>query len=465
MSEDTIPNLREGHISDFANDALAPTAYKLTEVVIEPHSIRETGKPEIDITNLVAFFVITENLGSQQIEVRLSIGDSINFINRAKLSGDEKISMAIEKSYPSKSYFSPSGLEVDIIRLDLRVIEIQNLHRAKDGVYTYSLNCVTDHVFEANKICLKRPFNGTVGTLIYNIYSGDLEMPDEKLDIQKEETNIIKGIYPRLKARNALNWLRKHAHDSQTPTFLYQTMDGVVKYKSYKKLLSEHEQLSEQEKEYFTYVYKPINTEEADKNDEANIPANSKRFTNERKIIRTLTSKDGSSKFIAVDEGTYASNTSTIDISTKEYKTSTFEYKGNDTLNSGKSFSKAEEYEKNSDSKSYYISKNSGSFNDASNTYQELDKAEINSILGALKSYQITINLAGDFNLRVGQIITLNIVEGEREALGEGKVDEYQSGKYLITGIVHEFKEKYIQTLTLVRDTSPLDVDENTEDN
>jgi len=414
---------------------------------------------EVDISSLVQFFTITEDLGLQEITVRLSIGDTNGYYNKYKITGDEKIKLTVTRKMPPKLTDGLSPLsETQEIKLDLRIIEVQNLARARDGVLTYSFNCVTEHVHEANKLLLKRSFNGSIGTLVKNICTGDLKIPSDKLEIQTDGVNIIKGIYPRLKPRNAMNWLRKHSHDSQTPLFLYQTSDGILHFKSYKKLLED----GKENKEYFTYIYKPgVSAQDT------------QTFNEERELIRNLSSRSGSSKFIAVQEGAYASSLQHIDISTKTHTNTPFTHKGtgeNKTLESQKPFSAQEKYEETLDSKTYYISKNSMSFQtsdeNAQNMHEDSSKSEVNSILANLKSYQYVLSLAGDLDLQVGQVINLNIIgsssnTNEEGELNTGTFNKYISGKYLVTNILREFQDKFLQKVTVVRDSTAVDIDVN----
>ena len=102
----------------------------------------------------------------------------------------------------------------------------------------------------------------------------------------------------------------------------------------------------------------------------------------------------------------------------------------------------------------------------AQNMHEDSSKSEVNSILANLKSYQYVLSLAGDLDLQVGQVINLNIIgsssnTNEEGELNTGTFNKYISGKYLVTNILREFQDKFLQKVTVVRDSTAVDIDVN----
>jgi hypothetical protein len=66
--------------------------------------------------------------------------------------------------------------------------------------------------------------------------------------------------------------------------------------------------------------------------------------------------------------------------------------------------------------------------------------------------------LPGDFSIRVGQLINLKVNHSGHNEEARKIKDEFTSGKYLIINIEHEFKNQYLQTVTIVRDSRPKEI-------
>jgi len=431
-------------------DVNTPTGYYLESVKIKPHY-----DDEFDITNMVAFFNISETISDPQIQVRISIGDAVNFIGNKKLTGDEKVSLVVKRRLPGNVY-SPSGPEQKI-ELNLRVIEILNFVRtSKPGFLTYVLNCVSEYVCDSNKIIVKNAFGGQIGTLIKNLATNSLNIEKDELDIDDKIGPDVKGIYPRIKPLNAMRWLKQYSVTENSPVFLYQTNDGVLRLKSYAKMIEEYDKLSSKSKKYFTYDFRP-NLRKIDSEDEQA----SATFDEQRIFITSMVSAEGPSKFISIMDGAYASNTHKIDISNKTFSSNKYSYNINKSLEDYQSHSKEMNYEKNANAKSYYISTNEKSYDNKTNIHHDNERHVVNSKLSELKSHQHVISLPGDFELKVGQVINLKMYVSEEKDNKVGhREDTFAGGKYLIISIAHAFAEKYLSTITIVRDTVPEKIDE-----
>ena len=431
-------------------DVNTPTGYYLESVKIKPHN-----DDEFDITNMVAFFNISETISDPQIQVRISIGDAVNFIGNKKLSGDEKVSLVVKRRLPGNVY-SPSGPEQKI-ELNLRVIEILNFVRTpKPGFLTYVLNCVSEYVCDSNKIIVKNAFGGQIGTLIKNLATNSLNIKGDELDIDDKIGPDVKGIYPRIKPLNAMRWLKQYSVTENSPVFLYQTNDGVLRLKSYAKMIEEYDKLPSKSKEYFTYDFRPNLRKIDNENEQV-----SATFDEQRIFITSMVSAEGPSKFISIMGGVYASNTHKIDISNKTFSSNKYSYNINKSLESNQSHSKEMSYEKNANAKSYYISTNEKSYDNKTNIHHDNERHVVNSKLSELKSHQHVISLPGDFELKVGQVINLKMyVSEEKDSKVGHREDKFAGGKYLIISIAHAFAEKYLSTITIVRDTVPENIDE-----
>ena len=109
---------------------------------------------------------------------------------------------------------------------------------------------------------------------------------------------------------------------------------------------------------------------------------------------------------------------------------------------------------------------NSSSFDEIENYSAQQKNHNTGKVYSHLENMEFqshSILIPGDFRLSVGMIIEIELPETTEKGKRESKVNKVQSGKYLITGIVHDLKtDEYMMTLTIRRNASsiPLDTEE-----
>lgn len=426
--------------------ASTPTTYEVVGIALEANNVKNTSNTPYlyDITNMVAYFSVIESLESPGLEILLSVGDTLNIMEKLKLSGNEQISIKVKRKEPSK--------ETKSFTIATRIAEIFNYKRLKPGLSTYNLRCVTEHMYVNNLKLLKTPFNGTPLEVIKYISKSILDI---KVESSEGSKNIIKGIFPNVRPLQGIQWLLRQCFDQSTPFFYYQTLNNnaQIHCKSYKALL--------EEEVYDTYTYSPfINTDIALETEEG--------YEYERTNIRDITSDYHQGKFLSAYNGAYGSTLHTIDIAEKKYSKNVYAYSGSNLrLNQHIPFSVSERakvqdtiFSSYSESKSYFISLNSKAFNDSQN-YMSPSPADLPKAMAYLENlnYQKhTIQIAGDFDMAVGKKIKVEIRRAQEDAEGSG-IDKLQSGVYLVTQIEHVFDKGYYQYLTIQKDSSEVDLD------
>ena len=116
------------------------------------------------------------------------------------------------------------------------------------------------------------------------------------------------------------------------------------------------------------------------------------------------------------------------------------------------------------DSKVNYISNNRLAYDDGSNYHSSTEYARINRAQSHVENFDNMVHdltLAGDFNLKSGQMIEISIPPAidpgadikNSQAVHDIKKDSYFSGKYIVTGAVHKFAETYTVNLKVKRDS------------
>ncbi len=118
-------------------------------------------------------------------------------------------------------------------------------------------------------------------------------------------------------------------------------------------------------------------------------------------------------------------------------------------------------------SKNYFINLNSNAFGKSGNyasTQKDQNMGKAYSSLENLEYQTHEILIPGDFRLNVGMVIEIEIPETSIEGKIKEKVNKFQSGKYLITNIVHDLKTgEYNMRVTLKRNSSSIDLDKENE--
>lgn len=429
---------------------ILPNSYNRKSVILTTNNTKTSEGFDFDINFLVTRVEIIENLESNALEFIVSVGDTENYIERLRLSGNEKISFEFEKNayYGKEKYL-----------LECRIIEILNFVKQKRGLTTYQMRCVSPHIFTNQVVSLGKSFSGSVGKTIKDICTSDLDIPNEKLDIDTA-TPQMKGVFPKLKPLSAINFLTANAVDDGTPYYFYETFTNGIKFKSLKQLIDQ-----EPFDKYFLREASTKNSESIE------------GFEEMRTRIVEISSDYNISKFMGLQEGAYASTTHLFDVAEKKTSKEEFKYSYNKNthLENNKPFPSLKQNNKIKEksfldfpqSKNFFVNLNSSSFDEIEN-YSAQQKnhntGKIYSHLENLEYQSHTILLPGDFRLNVGMVIEIELPETTEKGKIEGRVNKVQSGKYLVTNIVHDLKTgEYNMTVTLKRNSSSISLDTEEE--
>ena len=429
------------------NKASTPLSYNVDYIKLTVNPDNAKIK-ELDISNLVTHISVTEDIDQPGISVNMGIGDTLNLLENYRLAGNEKIQIKISRNSNIRGRES--------YNFTCYIAEIFGYSRLRPGFVVYQFRCISEHVFNNNLIVLKRAFQGTIGTVISSICKSDLKITNTDVEITEASREVVKGIYPRIRPINAIFWLMRNSYsDSASHFYFYESLAGGVKFKAYKELLDEDT--------FEEYIYRAYTKSELSNETDAGYEATRVR-------VISMSSEYNLSKFVSAGMGAYSSILHTVDISDKKYVKATYDYENHNELklNKHKPFPTTADstfldrpLNHHIESKNYFLSLNSRSFNDHHNYHKpsgNIDLLKSQSYIENLNYMTHEITIPGDFNLSVGNTITLKVARPEEDIRGSNK-DEMQSGKYLVTSIIHEFKEEYTQIITLQKDSSEVDLD------
>ena len=414
-----------------------PEAFNIVHVKIEV-----VDTTEIDIKKLVQQIQIYEDINKPFLEVLISIRDSANFLEFSKLNGHEKVNLKIQRQAGGEDRDSKEKFE-----LKLNIAEIFNYIREEPGIQYYKLRCVSPHLYNSQTKVLRRSFQGSIGKLVKDICDKDLGI--EKLDINTDTQEIIKGIYPTLRPIHAINWLLRNAFDNGTPYYFYETTQDGIQFNSLENLFDKDV--------YKEYEFKPFFQFEMGKKE---------AYDEQSRRISQFGSELGMSKLEGMANGSYASTLHTLDIAKKEYKKDFFNYDSEDPkkINKNKPFTDKTKFKdrKLSDlkeGKHYFISRNTDSYPSHKNYHEpnHITLMKAQSHLSTMNFMTQNFSIAGDFEMTVGKKVKLKIIKAS-DMLEQDQptvpLDKYIGDTYLVTAVTHMIgPENYTMQLKVQKDS------------
>lgn len=400
-----------------------PDSFRLYEVTITNYA-GET----IDISPLVQEFTIEENLFLMGCVFEFSIVDAVNLIDKYKITGNESLKVTMRKK--NKEGGSPE----EIIK-NLYLVAIPTFARPSPNASTYKFKAITRDAYLSKSKRLSKSFDGTVGSIIENIYNNELGGQVESIDSSTEGN--VKIIAPNYTIFDTINWLLQKAVKSNgTPFFLYETAKDGVKLNSYENIIG----LDPYGKYSQAYAFTEKVYSEED-------------FEQRRLRIQSVSSNLGFSTFSGFYEGAYSATTHKLDYATKKYETEEFNIFNdlnlkidNEPILSNQFSVDGEDASTLRNAKNFYMNINSLAYKDSNtnNLYQDYTDhvAKRNAILVNLNQFSHSLTIRGDFNLQPGKMIEIELPKATDPKAGEdGSYDELLSGKYIIVGTKHRFDQ------------------------
>lgn len=393
------------------------------------------SKP-IDIRGITDKITVKESLYNASIGVEIRITDGINLLDNIKIMGNEKIFLEIIQNSGAEE------VEKKFIGF-LHISSVTGFARPKPGLDAYSLICVSKHVYHNQLRIMDKHFTGSVKKNIENICDQVLgiDLKHDKIDFTEEGLGNINGVYPSLKPIEAIAFQLKAASDY---SYFFQTTQGLR--------LKTHEELVRETpiRQYTTAPYY-----EQD-------PMTKENVQEQTEKVLSFSSQLDVSKLKASSKGVYSSRLLYTDISIKDcnYK----EYRGfeKDLLNEHGSLSDniADfSFEDEPESREYQMSTNSKAFDNQQNYHHfYINQAKRESIKNDLDATTVGISVYGNLEQEAGHRIAL-IVPPTGLNEPEKDLDDYFTGRYLITDILHVFGQDYIQQLTIKKDSFFTDPD------
>jgi len=424
-----------------------------------------SGGPSADILGAVQSFSFSESITQPSIMGEVIIVDATNMIENYRIQGGEKIRIVIVQDLPEE--------QKEII-LSLYISEVLGIRKKSIGGQTYKLTLVTKEHFQNALMKLNKHFSGTAVNIVEGIIKSELGgkiaessipapsaitsiIPEGTINPDLASSNKLSGIYPKLRPFDAINWILRNAHDTLTPIFLYQTLQGYPGYtlKSYRQMIAEGV--------YSQYNNKPFGLTQTIEDKDF--------YDLQREKIQNFSVNSYSDKMQKARRGVYAATAEEVSIDNKKHETYEYTYTDPTKLNDFKPFTMTESLgggftrlndKEYINSRNYFINRDSDYHQNLA-TFLPQTVASFEN----LSDTSMTIQLFGDPNLSPGKVVELNMFKDQPEGTLEKdkNIDNaLLGGKYLVSAITHSFAVTgYSMSVNLLKDSSRLNFEERTE--
>jgi len=430
--------------------------YTLKSITIE-----SPNGGEVDVSAIFTSMSIYEDLFSNTMSSTLSFVDTNNLVKNLPIIGqNEKLKVTFKLPWEN-SEIEELTYEFEIFRVSVRVISTVG----KRQVVT--LKAVSKAQFKNIHTKISKSYYNTIDGMVEEICKDylDIKKKDssnnkkssgDKLEIlEKTNSEKRKFIIPNWRPFDAINWLIERANaegNAKACHYLfYQNRDG---YK-----LTTIEKLLEDDMPKMEYLYMPRKYRETD--------TRFRDVGHEMRNIQNLIFEEPGDRLNENIEGMYGSKILTHDIVRKKYETESFSLKKNwdDTKHIESEYPICKNLDKYSDEEDTVlsflpISKNLNLENDAGGeTVEQNEKYKEwllrrNSLIKQLSAHIIKVNVSGDSRRTCGDIVTVKLTPLEPGEDSPQPIDDYVSGKYLVTSINHIItQEGYEMNMELSKDS------------
>ena len=506
MNEKLSRPLSQTSLGDNQEFHVDPIAYDIVKIDLYPHNVilkeKEGDKTSLDLRPQVDMILITESIFQSALHVSFGIIDAVGILDELRIQGGEKIHLRIEQRI-KQTVFSSSllkGLTKDI-DLELYISDIKNFEKPKIDTQTYTLECVTKPAFLNQLKVLNESFEGTPADLIKKIANGHLEIEPGENSRKFKQNSIdlikaiddtvyslppddsgygesIKGIYPKLRPMAAINWLLRNASDLGSPIFFYESMTYGYQLKSWEDM---HDPADN-----FPYGGMPFTNSPLDSQWQGREMTldNPEYYDYQRRKIISLQSLLGVSKYNDARKGAYASSLTSVEFSTKLYRSgknlgSVFKYDDKmKKLNRYKPFSDKIKFNDgalnediNKDARNFFVSLNLNAFEGRKNYHSALKVIDIQKKESNRANMDVlthTMEICGDPVLGAGVMVDLIVHKIQDQNLTGEEItakalagDTLMGGRFIIKKINHYFKSTgYTMDCEIIKDSSLVDLDE-----
>lgn len=430
-----------------------PGVFYTQDFSIDKLNFLTSSGQSFDLRKLLVELCYYEDIYSFSVSGYLTVQDGQGFIQLLQLTGNQFLELEF-----GKIKGAPNN-----IKQTFRVYKVEN--RTPSGnmnTESYKLHFCSEELILSEQIKISK---SVVGTKISDIIKGVLTnssnglfVNPEKIVTIEETTGVYDFIIPRLKPFEAISWLSNYArpsafnqNDKVADMLFFQNRDGF----NFRSLQSMFKQPI-----YGTYKYQL-----------KNLGDNEQAFKEKMNTILNYEFVKTYDMLNEINQGTFANKLISIDTIARTANTTTYNYVNKETAQLNKNAGSNEMRNRLGltqstspdasfkvftgnamQSNAAYIKQvpNAVAKNVAVETYVPNRTAQI-----SLANYTVMkMTIPGDPGISVGRTINVNLLTLKPSATSKG-LDEFYSGKYLVTAVRHIIQPTVYQTVVeIAKDSS-----------
>jgi hypothetical protein len=402
------------------------------EVTVERATLINCEGVSLDILAMIAEITIYEDLFSTTLSGHIMIEDSNDLINTLPLIGQELFSLRIKT--PTLQTF------VDKI---FYVYKLQ-ARNSKKRVQTYMLNFCSRELITSSNSKVAKSFSGNITDSVESIFRDPRYLASDSLLYLDRTKNSYSFIAPYWSPLETINWMTgKSINEKGVPNYLFFETNQSFEYVSVDKLINGPVTR--------TYIYSDV--------DSQTVVGAGGDLETRYSIVESIETGVTFDYLRNLNAGMLSSRLSTIDLTTKNINTTTFDYIDD--------FDKSTHLEKyplktntllrRKIASLYFLEKNNyqtGNFKKQG--YKDFF-LQRNSLLEQLSAFKIAIKVHGRTDVKVGQVVKFMMLEMRQilaDEVDSSGISDYYGGKYLVTAIKHQIiSGRHTMLLEIVSDS------------
>lgn len=421
---------------DAAGNATHPLAYKLKGVLL----VNANGD-FVDLSAMVHEIRITESIYSPTLVASVKVKDVSNVLETLPVWGMEAFEIHVYRN-------TPRGEDTFKHRFYLTEYPLYGRPR-NENTQAWELKGVSKHAYLNELTKISRAFKLNFTTEIARISREALNV-----NVNITGTNIIQcqGVFAIQSPLRAIDWLRRRCITSDgSPFYYYEDFKGNINLRSHRSIA--------QEDAIGTYV------RSTEFNQDGNTPED---YEQKASRLLNIASDLKLSKYMGIRDGTFGSETLFIDPNKKTFEKSYYKYDDNfplsETIENTSIISSPTGDTQQGDVvptpgtsapnkfdlnvESYFGS--TKNINYKENSYAASNKEKIRGTHSSahfeawpnvFNTLVHDIEVFGDMNLNAGKTVNLLIPKAIDPEFASSPFDNYLSGKYIATSVIHIFRD------------------------
>ena len=412
--------------------------YNGGDVVVEEIRIVSQNGNEFDLKGIVGDFSIYEDLYSNYLSGSMVFPDSMNIVKNLPVIGQEKLYITFNTPGVDST---PRKLKFDVYKIATYVRGMSSVTVTVRLEFVSSIANISAQI-KLNRVMRNMPFSDMVESIYEQAKIFDSDLPPITTAKTHGQSTVV---IPNWSPLYAINWCAHRSSFISDPRksdyLFYQTLDGFnfVPLSYLKDLQS---------------VGKYTNYPGGFRNKDGERDYRKELYNIKEYVVDSMTDKAKETKL-----GIYSSHMLVHEMTTKSYYDYSFSYRDSfgDTphLNQGRMIPYDNALQDRNLSLLKYYDKSFFAFDSVDDSSYIDHALERQSLLNRMNSMKMTIDVCGNTNIRVGNIVEVEFLTNQySEKTSSDFVDSYLSGKYMVTSILHHVVEGvHSMRMTIAQDS------------